>query len=580
MLVTLVVGCAQPVHTPEDDWVPTADTPAAQAAAQYLVLAARVPAQEERYRLLAAERYELAGQLQQALEALPVQVSPPRQLLQARLQQALGQPVRVLQALQGQPPRTQRQQWLELRYQARAALQDPAGVAMELTLLEGLPAEVRADLELRLWALLEQAELAQLRSMDTAPGEAYSGWVELAILGRNLPPEEWQTALVYWQQAFPEHPAMQHVVPHLQQRRLQRYPRPQRIAVLLPDSGPFLKAAQAIREGILHVWYRDPARPELHFYDTQQSGAVPLLEQAVQMGAEFVIGPLQKEALHELAISASRPAVPIIGLNHVDVPVVSSGHYFVQFGLAPEDEAVQIAEQAWLEGHRTALAVLPDDDWGQRTLQAFQARWGQLGGRFLERALFDPEHESAYVDPVRPLLNIDSSQRRHEQLQARLDVPLKSELRPRQDADFIFLAAPPLVAAQVVLQLRFYNAGEVPIYATSRVHYQPEGSELDRELDGIRFIDMPARLQDSPLRTRMAKRWHTPNYERLFAFGADAYSIIAHLGLLSREVGSHYPGLSGYLLIGTDGVVRRRLQWAEFREGLPRPELLYNEASP
>ena len=597
IMITLSDGCTP--HVPEEapPPLPAPETAPEQAARQYLALAqwaAGRPAEAARYRLLAAERLAAAGQLQRALETLPPEapgLAARRALLQAELRLRLGQPARALHSLAGQPPGDggSRRRWLELRLDAREALGDPTGAAEELAGLArfALKEEALETAERRLWQMLAGADEATLVGIETGVGDRYSGWVELALLDRRLQDDHrrWRQMLVYWNREFPAHPARRHILPYLEQRNRQLYPKPEQVAVLLPTSGAFRQAARAIREGILYAWHRSAARPVLRFYDTGQKQPAALLEQVVADGAEFVIGPLRKERLQALRNAATRPPISILALNRVqdDDPPADRGAaqepppYFVQYGLAPEDEARQVAEQAWLDGRRTALAILPGDEWGERIHHTFRERWEGLGGHFLELATFDQDADASYVDPVLPLLNIDTSRQRHRQLEAVLGNPLQGDPRPRRDADFLFLAAPPLVATQVVRQLRFYNIGELPIYATSRVHDTLQGLEAGNALDGIRFIDMPLRLQGEPwagLEERMAAGGQdtAPNYERLFAFGADAYALITRIGSLARSGSSHYPGMSGNLQLTAEHTIRRRLSWAVYTNGIPVPE--------
>ena len=593
-MITLSPGCQPRTPAPEPVALPAPGSAPAVAARQYLALArqaAERPVEAAGYRLQAAELYAQAEQPELALKALPAPADAPqlavrRNLLAARLHLALNQPARALVPLEAMPPEDlgQRRQWLELRISAREAVAEPAGAALELAGLEqyALQAAALEEAELRLWRILAQADTDVLRAIPTGLGDAYSGWLELAVLDRNLQSNysQWEEALVYWQREFPGHPAERHVLTHLRELNRKLYPRPAQIAVLLPASGPFQEAARTIREGILYAWFRATARPALRFYDTGEQPPAALLKQVMQDGAEFIIGPLQKEYLQEL-VADGRPPVSMLALNRLDTAPPEGGEpppYFVHYGLAPEDEARQVAEQAWLDGRRTVLAVVPGDEWGARIQHAFHERWEQLGGYFLEYATFSLDDETSYVDPVLPLLNIDASQWRQRHLERIIGTRLEGDPRPRADADFLFLAAPPVVAAQVVLQLRFYNAGELPIYATSQVHGALRGLQTGNELNGIRFIDMPARLNEAlwaeGLKKRMVARWQdvAPEYERLFAFGADAYGLITELGALARFNTRYYPGMSGNLLLEANGTIKRRLDWAVYANGVAVPE--------
>ncbi|MDZ7735332.1 MAG: penicillin-binding protein activator [Gammaproteobacteria bacterium] len=62
-----------------------------------------------------------------------------------------------------------------------------------------------------------------------------------------------------------------------------------------------------------------------------------------------------------------------------------------QFSLAPEDEARQIAERAWFDGHAHALAMTPQNEWGDRVYKAFSHTFEELGGKVLERVSYSSE---------------------------------------------------------------------------------------------------------------------------------------------------------------------------------------------
>src|SRR5690606_4978343 len=104
--------------------------------------------------------------------------------------------------------------------------------------------------------------------------------------------------------------------------------------------------------------------PEVRQYDTNED-IIQAYQQAVAEGAELVIGPVEKEKVTELSLMPSLP-VPILSLNYPDsAPIEPKGFY--QFGLALEDEARQVARQAYSEGHRQAMVIIPEQEWSERS---------------------------------------------------------------------------------------------------------------------------------------------------------------------------------------------------------------------
>ena len=101
-------------------------------------------------------------------------------------------------------------------------------------------------------------------------------------------------------------------------------------------------------------------------------------------------------------------------------------------------------------------------------------------------------------------------------------------------------------------------------------------SAADRDLDGVVFGDIPWVLSNdtehASLRDRMQKAWpeSVATYTRLYAFGADAYTIIPHLERLRLHRFAEFQGQTGRLSIDDANRVNRQLIWARFTAGTPR----------
>ena len=86
-----------------------------------------------------------------------------------------------------------------------------------------------------------------------------------------------------------------------------------------------------------------------------------------------------------------------------------------QFGLSPDEEAQQVAERTWLDGHVNAAVLVPIGPWGERVSMAFKTRWEEIGGRVIEQQPYNAARND-YSDPIRMLLNIDDSRRRYRSI--------------------------------------------------------------------------------------------------------------------------------------------------------------------
>ena len=153
-----------------------------------------------------------------------------------------------------------------------------------------------------------------------------------------------------WRSGIPDHPALPGIAGAYLGRLEEERFRPARIAVLLPLSGPYQKVAAALRDGMIAAYFEQPAeqRPLLRFYDSSDSvDTWPLYTRAAAEGAELVVGPLDKQAVAQLA-RAGELRVPVLALNQV-VPENPLPENLYQFALSPEDEARQVAERAAAE---------------------------------------------------------------------------------------------------------------------------------------------------------------------------------------------------------------------------------------
>ena len=57
---------------------------------------------------------------------------------------------------------------------------------------------------------------------------------------------------------------------------------------------------------------------------------------------------------------------------------------------------------------------------------------------------------------------------------------------------------------------------------------------------------------------------------RLYAFGADAYSLVKQLGTLRAQHYAEFQGVTGTLSLNENNQINRRLMWAQFKKGTPR----------
>jgi len=550
------------------------------ASTLYRELAARNTGEAMVHYQLEATDAALKGRDLNTAEALLAQLAEapltPRQALHARLLRA------ELMFAQRRPDLA-----LELLYQPRPA--DDAPIALQrrylrdlanafrltgnlldsantLQQLDALETEREKRLAVQSEILRNLALLNELvlRNLQPSPPGVAGGWMQLALLIKQYgdDPTALQPELQQWRARFPDHPAFPEVISGYQARLQQQVQRAAQVAVLLPQSGRYAAAAAAVRDGLMISYYQlDPTqRPKLRFYDSADTDNVwPLYSQAVNDGAEIVVGPLQKEAVTQLSRAGELP-IPVLALNQVQTDSTPPANLFM-FALSPEDEARQGAERIWLDGLRRPVVLVPEGDWGERIARAFDNRWQSLGGSVVDYRHYDATGHD-YSEAITSLLHLDQSRQRHRQIQQWLGQKVEFEPRRRQDVDAIFLAARPRQAQSFPPLLQFHHAGDLPLYATSHAWTGELSAQQLADMKGMMLADIPL-LVSTGERDALAR--HLPSINsplvRLHAMGMDALNLLPHLARLDSSIYESLDGHTGNLFMDPENRVLRQTVW-------------------
>ena len=149
-------------------------------------------------------------------------------------------------------------------------------------------------------------------------------------------------------------------------------------------------------------------------------------------------------------------------------------------------------------------------------------------------------------------------------------MPLEFEPVRRQDVDVIFLAANSTQARLIRPQLRFHDAGDIPVSATARIYTGQPDRARNQDLNGIRFPATPWQLEH-------ISKSEIPGFDSirggvlgsLFALGQDAWNMLQWLELMQMDPDFVFPGQSGFYRSANDTTLQREPAWAEFRRGRP-----------
>ena len=529
----------------------------AKAAEAYLQMAekAQSPAKEQ-LQLNAAEALLAAGDATGASRLLSgvgrskLTAAQREQLLLLQAEVALqrGRPSEAIAKLnqvhQASLPPNLKAQYLGTEAAAFRLNNEPMRAARSLDELDKLLKDnpkARLDNQVSLLFTLSTLGQTGLRDAARKGGGRMQGWAELAqMFGRyGAPSPKLDAAFRTWRSGHRTHPALANLPQGYFAILAGGYPAGTQTLVLLPRGGQFGAAADAIRDGVQAAYDADHSgtRPKLAFGDSYSAG--------VDAGAKLVIGPLEKPAVAALSARSSLP-VPTLALNRTGGAATAN---LYEFALAPEDEAINVANYAWTSGLKTAAMLYPEGPFGDRIADAFRAHWRALGGRFAGQNGYPPG-DSSYPRTAAALLGAGN-------------------------ADFVFMVATSKDAEALYAALRDAGAS-MPVIATSHVYDGDFNPNRDAALSGLYFVDIPWILdtERSDALSRKALRDKLPNVSgplaRLYAMGIDGYRLAPRISEMGKNPGTLFPGETGGLTVDSLGQIRRQLLLARFTTGGPK----------
>ncbi len=576
-LVAASCSLVKPVATPADKQEQAArlvrDGKHAEAAQIYADLAAQLPADSDNYQLLSAEQWVAANNITAAKQALSL-VSPqartllatPRALVAAEIAYAENDPTRAIRELDQIPVPTmpnQAQNYYWIRGRSAFLTGHPIEGTRALVERERYlsdPAALKANRE----ELFSRERIAAERGAPMKPpaktDPIVQGWLELGPVAVELErnPARASAALDSWRRQYPQHPANASVLAAAQTQITVATEYPNQIALLLPLSGRSEAFGVAVRDGFIAAYMQQDAatRPRLKLYDVAAESAGAAYNRAIADGAGFVVGPLTKDDVAAVAPLSAGHA-PVLALNFLG-DAVSTSKNFYQFSLYPEDEARMVARRVVADGRREGVAILPSGELGNRVAAAFTDELKSLGGTLLDSGRYD----SSQVDFAEVIKQV---------LQVKV---VKGEpTSHRTDAAFVFVVGSAGAARLIIPQLKFHFAGDVPVYSTSD-SFEPDAT-ANSDIDGLYFPDMPWMIANDPvtaqIRDGVRAAWpaQTARRDRFYAFGFDAYRLVPVLRASSAAALSQISGMTGKLHIDEHNRVRRDLDWAQIKSGVP-----------
>ncbi len=484
-------------------------------------------------------------------------------LIQAEMKLSDNQPDIALALLENPPARDRlsdlQQRYYHYKAEAYLLKQDIVNRSLQLIQLERFAHSSRQRLRSQLEILNELVRIDNptLNRSNIRADTTTTGWVELSRLVRDYrrDPQGLIGPYKEWRSLYPAHPVLPELLSNFYTQQQQQQLQVNKIAVLLPESGPYAPAARAIRDGILAAWYAaDGGRPQIQFYDSSDLDQLWLqVNRATEQGADIIVGPLDKKAVRFLARAANLP-VPVLALNQVLTDTVLPRNLY-QYSLSPEDEARQVADRAWNKGLAYPGVLVPESELGLRLLHSFNDRWQSLSGESAIRVSY-PASSTDLSAAIIQLLNI-------QQVAAK-----SGDRRPQQMAniDFIFAIGNPAQIRQVRPMLQYNYAGKLPVFTTSWAWDGSISHAASFDVKDVELPDIPWLVdQDTGPLSRSTINQQLPasngKYARLYPMGIDAYHLLPHLRSLENSRSGTFQGQTGLLYMDQNQHILRLLTW-------------------
>lgn len=316
-----------------------------------------------------------------------------------------------------------------------------------------------------------------------------------------------------------------------------------------------------------------PSSVELKVYDTTSAPLSQLLTQAQQDGASLVVGPLLKNDVD--GVVKSNTPLNVLALNQPES--VENRANICYFALSPEDEARDAARHIHEQGKQAPLLLIPRSALGDRVANAFAQEWQSLGGGVVLQQKFGSLSE------LRGGVNggggialtgtpVAASQPQSVTL-GDLTIPAPADTQPASggsvDAAYIVATPDEIAYIKPMISMRNGSRSGATLYASSRSAQGTAGPDFRLEMDGLQYSEIPMLAGSNPSLMRQALSAVHNDYSlaRLYAMGADAWTLANHFSQMRQMPGYELRGNTGDLSANQDCVINRKLSWLKYQQG-------------
>lgn len=320
--------------------------------------------------------------------------------------------------------------------------------------------------------------------------------------------------------------------------------KPRFIALILPQTSRALgPAAEAVRTGFLAGAMADGRRAvpfRLYPIDDEGATLTAAYRKAIAEGALAVVGGVTRDGASVIAREGA--PVPTLALNAPPEGAVPENFYFVSLSL--EHEARFLARETITDNKKRAVILAGTSALAKRLADSFEKEWLAKRGEIVGRLTVGSE----VADGLK----------------------IKASFEKWRDVSLVFIA----LDAKAARLLRPYLPNAIPIYATSHSLNPYAGVIENRDLDGVRYLEMPWFVERDHLAVMSYARPSADlplDYERLYALGIDAWRLTQLV--MTDERARNLPsldGVTGKLTLDSGNQFVRSLTQLEMRDGQPR----------
>ena len=314
----------------------------------------------------------------------------------------------------------------------------------------------------------------------------------------------------------------------------------------------------------------------LKIYDTSSQPMNQILNQVQQDGASIVVGPLLKNHVEELM--RSQTTLNVLALNQPEK--VENRVNICYYALSPEDEARDAARHMRDQGRQSPLLLVPRSALGDRVTTAFAEEWQKLGGGIvLQQKLGSTAELKMGINGGSGIAMTGSPVSASLPQQQGVTIggltipapPTDAQISGGGKVDGVYIVATQdeMALIKPMIAMRTGSQSGIILYASSRSAQGGAGPDFRLEMEGLQFSEIPMLAGSNPALMQEALSRVNNDYSlaRLYAMGADAWTLANHFSQMRQVPGFEINGNTGDLTATQDCVINRKLSWLKYQQG-------------